>query len=198
MSIETLERKLVIDELDSYELIREVEEIEKQKQLLVYLVGSVGAWDRIRDALMVLRSSNIAALLLFTQLEGLLTKEELEYLIAFLRDWDQLSLHNVLAVCGERIPAEYLELLRNEAKGELKHFREWLMASHDPRLHKYPGLPWRSFIRKIVAENYIFASNVGKWDVLEEPSEITRQVACFLDAKKRVVCFFPKRWSKLQ
>lgn len=197
MSIEMTDTRLLLDRIHDDELADEVLELERKNLQCVYVVGSLDTWEKIRRVLCVLRGGNIASLLLMTRVDSEPSKEEMQYVLSFLRDWDQLSLHNILALRNHLIPNHYDQLLRNEAKVELKWFREWLMAQHDPRLSKYPGLPWRSFIRKIVAENYSFANSLWELDGAQD-SEITRTLALFLEAKKKVVCIFPKRWSKVQ
>jgi len=92
--------------------------------------------------------------------------------------------------------------LQLESKIELKWVREWLMASHDPRISKYPGLPWRSFIRKIVQENFEFAENFLRLASVDseekDESAIETLFTVFLRTKKKAVCIYPKNWGKLQ
>lgn len=197
MSIEMTETRLLLDRIHDDELGDEILELERQNLQCVYVVGSLDTWEKIERVLCALRGANIASLLLMTRVESEPPEEEMRYVLSFLRNWDQLLLHNILALRGRLIPNQYDQLLRNEAKVELKWFREWLMAQHDPRLYKYPGLPWRSFIRKIVAENYSFTDALWALEGAQD-SEITRKLALFLEAKKKVVCIFPKRWGKVQ
>ncbi len=200
MSIEPTPRL----ELDHYvgedAILAQVRSFEGKSIPLVTLVASVESLGRVRTTLCELRSLNISALLLLTPASIPFTDEELEVVFAFLRDWDQLILHNFLELCSERVPPVYLQLLQTEAKIELKWFQEWQIATSDSRIHKYPTLPWRSYIRKIVRENYKFSSTflpLVKPEVLEEKAAETQHILReFLEAKKKVVCIFPKRWGK--
>ena len=90
--------------------------------------------------------------------------------------------------------------MQTEAKIELKWFREWLMAASDSRIHKYPGMPWRSFIRKVVGENYTFACTflelVASTATPENREYLQLLMKGFLESKKKFICTFPKRWGK--
>src|SRR5690606_9168858 len=116
-----------------------------------------------------------------------------------LRDWDQLFVENFLAVCEAWVPQEFQQALRTEAKIELKWAKEWMTAASDQRIHKYPGLPWRSFLRKIMAENYDFAMKFLELTAAAATDENVKKMVAhiqgFLEAKKKVVCVFPKRWN---
>ncbi len=181
-------------------ILAQVRGYEGKSIPLVTLSASVESLVRARTILLELRSLNISALLQLTPASIPLTDDELDVVFAFLRDWDQLILQNFLELCRDRVPPEYQGLLQNEAKIEAKWFQEWQMAASDSRIHKYPTLPWRSFIRKIVRENYKFVSTflpLVKPEVLEENAVDTQRVVReFLEAKKKVVCIFPKRWGK--
>ncbi|MFM8270593.1 MAG: hypothetical protein ACKN9V_10435, partial [Pseudomonadota bacterium] len=139
------------------EIEQQVSELEKQQAPLVGIHASIDSWDKIEAAICSLRSANLSALLALQKSADILNDDEILYLFGVLRDWDQLTLQNFLEVCGDWIPQEFQEILKNEAKIELKWAKEWLTAVSDPRITKYPALPWRSFTRKIVAENYRFA-----------------------------------------
>ncbi len=181
-------------------LLSQVRSYEGKPIPLVTLVASVESLSRVRTTLLELRSLNISALLLLTPASVPFTDDELEVVFTFLRDWDQLILNNFLELCRDRIPAAYLSLLQTEAKIELKWFQEWQIATSDTRIHKYPTLPWRSYIRKIVRENYKFATTflpLVEPEVLQANAAETQSVIqAFLEAKKKVVCIFPKRWGK--
>jgi hypothetical protein len=178
----------------------EVSELEKNNPPLVTLRSSPDRWDNIKRALLELRAANISAVLLLKRTDFPLDGEEIKSVLSFLRDWDQLLLHNVLEISEGWVPKEFDARLQTEAKIELKWFREWLMALADPRIHKYPGLPWRSFVRKIVSENYQFATElvrlVSAGETMENLVALDNLIKGFLEAKKKVVCIFPKRWGK--
>lgn len=200
MSIEPTPRLDLDQILGEEAILSQVRAFEGKSIPLVTLSASVESLVRVRTTLLELRSLNISALLQLTPASVPLTDDELDVVFAFLRDWDQLILQNFLELCRDRVPPEYLGLLQNEAKIESKWFQEWQMATSDSRIHKYPTLPWRSFIRKIVRENYRFVSTflpLVKPEVREENAVQVQQVVReFLEAKKKVVCIFPKRWGK--
>ena len=182
-------------------LIRAISDLEEKHQSLVTLTASVDSWDKIRAMLCALRASNISALLLLKRGQLLLEDQEISAVFNFLREWDQLLLQNILEICEGWIPQAFLPSLHSEAKIELKWFQEWLSASTDSRIHKYPGLPWRSFIRKITQENYQFATRFLELVALPATESNVKAVQdhfkAFLEAKKKVVCVFPKRWAKV-
>lgn len=200
MSIETPEVDL--DRLDEPAILHNVADFEKQSLPLVTLTSSIEDWEKIRKTLLALRSSNVSAVLLLKKSEELLEDDEIQAIFTFLRDWDQLLLQNVLELCEGWIPQVFLAPLQNEAKIELKWFKEWWIASSDPRIHKYPGLPWRRFVRKVVGENYDFASHFLTLVALPATAENIQAVQShfntFLESKKKVLSIFPKKWSKLQ
>jgi hypothetical protein len=51
---------------------------------------------------------------------------------ATLRDWDQLLVRNILELCIGWMPATYHDVLRAEAKTELKWLEQWQSAAIDP------------------------------------------------------------------
>lgn len=201
MSIEAIP-EVDLDRLEIPAILRNVTELEEKQQPLVTLTATIGEWEKIRKTLLALRSSNISAMLLLKRSEDLLEDEELAAIFTFLRDWDQCLLHNVLEICEGWIPQVFLAPLRNEAKLELKWFREWWAGVSDTRINKYPGLPWRRFVRKVVGENYDFATRFLELVALPATPENIQAVQnhfnAFLEAKKKVLSIFPKRWSKLQ
>ncbi len=91
-----------------------------------------------------------------------------------------------------------------EVKIELKWFREWLVANQDSRISRYPGLPWRSYMRKVIGENFDFAQtllNVGANlppEMRKEDLTIENLVLAYLKSRKKAICFFPKKWGRLQ
>jgi hypothetical protein len=199
MSIETIP-EVNLDDWQETTLITEVSGFEQNSQSLVTLHASVGQWDKIRTTLCALRSSNISAILLLRKTDAFLEDEEILNIFAFLLEFDQLTVQNFLELCNDWVPTTYQPVLRNEAKTELKWFKEWSMASCDTRLHKYPGLPWRSYIRKIVRENYGFATNFLHLASLAATPEniqaMQTHLSSFLETKKKVVCLFPKKWNQ--
>lgn len=160
---------------------------------LVTLRVTLASWRGLATFIPELRASNKAFIVILRRGDVPLPDDEYPKLFAFLRDWDQFLLVNFLELCGEWIPPDQMKALKVEAVFELTWFREWSTALSDPRLHLYPGLPWRSFIRRISGENYRFAvalaapENEGKTDEL---------FATFLAAKKKVVNLFPKKWKE--
>ncbi|MBI4405933.1 MAG: hypothetical protein HY537_17370 [Deltaproteobacteria bacterium] len=197
MSTEPNDIRLHLDKEDS-----DLSLYEEDSPVFVSVVASVENWEKIKDSLCKLRASNISAMLFLNHLDVDLEDEELQYVFSYLRDWDQLTLHNILQLVGDWVPQALHQALLNEAKTEMKWFREWWVASHDSRLHKYPGLPWRSFIRKIINENFEFASFFLKLAASAATAENIQAtenlVRGFLENKKKVVCIFPKKWNKLQ
>lgn len=174
---------------------------EKGDKLLVNVTGSVQSWEKIKDTLCDLRAANLSPVL---HIKGgiPLDDDEIMFLFAFMRDWDQLFLHNFLELCGEWVPKEFQPILITESKIEMKWISEWLTANSDQRIYKYPSLPWRSFIRKIIGENYNFAvaflALAAAPATEENVKAMHEHIKSFLEIKKKVVCVFPKKWGKLQ
>jgi hypothetical protein len=198
MSIEIPEIN-IDDASEPSALLAQVSMIEEKHQNLVTLQSSIDGLERVISLLMALRSANISAILRLKKGAEVLEDEELQYLFKYLRDWDQLFLENFLELCGEWIPKEFQAAFQTESKIEKKWAQEWLVANSDQRIYKYPGLPWRSFIRKIVGENYNFAIKFLEQTALpgtpENIAEMHKGIRQFLEAKKKVVCVFPKRWG---
>lgn len=182
------------------DLFKEVSEGQEEK--LVTLTASLDHFERVITSLMTLRAANVSAILYLKKPESFLEDEELKNLFKYLKNWDQLFLHNFLELCGDWVPENFQNVLRNEAKIELKWAKEWLTASADQRIHKYPGLPWRSFIRKIIGENYQFAVRFIDLTALpgtpENLEAMNLHLKAFLETKKKVVCVFPKKWGKTE
>ena len=192
-------------DLDAHERAippEEVLEFEKRGVPLVTLNSSADHWDKIRQVLCELRSANISAVLLLKQEDEVMEDEEITAILGFLKDWDQCLMVNLLELCSHCIPAVFLPHLQVEAKNELKWFREWLTAMGDTRIHRYPGLPWRSFVRKIVKENYEFGMQLLTLVSLPATTENIQRVQthfnAFLENKRKVVCVFPKNWGRTQ
>lgn len=152
----------------------------------------IGEWDKIKSALLEVRASNRCAILTLKPIEKEVSLDELSGIFDFLRDWDQLTLQNILTLYGNHIPAEFKPELVSEGKMEIMWLRQWLLASVDPRIGKYPGLPWRSYIRKSIRENYLFAENL----LYGDETNFKSLVEAYLAARKKVLCIFPKNWNK--
>lgn len=167
---------------------------------LIHLTGSIANWESIQNSLLILRASNKSALLHLKRGVDFLEDDEIQYLFSTLRDWDQLTVENFMEICGEWVPQEFQPILKNEAKIEQKWTEEWLTASTDEKIAKYPGLPWRSFIRKTIGENYQFAVRFLELAAAPATEEnvalMVSHIKAFLEAKKKVVCVFPKKWGK--
>jgi hypothetical protein len=191
MSIEVSPGILHLDALKPQVVKKQIAQLEKKKASLLTLGTSARDWDQVRDTLCSARASGLSVLLLLEQVDSTRPVHEVLVLLASLRDWDQLLLRNFLEVCSARVPEKYLPALQHEAKIELKWFQEWQTALSDPRIHRYPGLPWRSFLRKVNAENYAFAKAL-----LESTTEDARLLEGFLMSKKKTICVFPKNWSR--
>ena len=196
------EFQIQLDEIQSDDELRsEVDSLEEENRTLVYVVSSLKSYDKLRKILLALRSANVSAIVLLKESDRIPSVDEIDSLFRYLRDWDQLFLHNVLQLAEPWIPEKFREKLRSEVKHELKWFREWFLACSDPRIYKYPTLPWRSYIRKVTGENFEFAKALLK-NVGLNPSipveEIDRMFLEFLDRKQHVLCTFPKRWERVQ
>ena len=196
---------LRLDEIEEANLLSEVHFFETQSSTtvsaLVYVESSMVNRERIQATFLTFRASNIPAILLIKPITPHPSLEALSSFFMFLRDWDQLTLHNIVQLCGDYVPEQYRSVLRTEARIEMKWFQEWLTASHDSRISKYPGLPWRSFIRKTVQENYTFAQDFLQLLTIDEgerESTLSPFINDFLRNKKKAISIFPKRWSKLQ
>jgi hypothetical protein len=184
MSIEAWD----IDLHSSKELIAQSKKWAKEDLKVIPLSTSVRAWKETRAALLELRALGYSALVHLK--EGEENSESFEVLEE-LCAWDQLSLRNVLVLMRKKIPESFFESLRLEAKIEEKWFSEWNQALQDPRLHKYPGLPWRRFIRKANRENLDFAKKIEAVSGGDCENAVTE----FLLLKKKAVNIFPKKWS---
>jgi hypothetical protein len=185
---------LDLDALREKALARQLLSLEKKKQMLATLVASADKAPQMKAVLCSVRASGISPLLLIRKPVSPLSKDAVLELFGFLREWDQLLLRNLLEVASDSLPAVYHPLLFQEAKTELKWFQEWQTAVSDPRLHRYPGLPWRSFLRKVNAENYEFAQNILRDDTAE--NRLESLVEAFLRGKKKTICIFPKNWGR--
>jgi len=192
---------LRLDEIGEEQIKKEVRSFEKKSVPFVFLEATPASRERIQSTLLSLRASNISGMLTLLK-NGNPSADEVTEFFGFLRDWDQLTLTNLLALCGDWVPEAFRGEFSIEAKIEQKWMKEWMVASQDPRIAKYPGLPWRSFIRKINQENYAFAQTFVRFAApdSEERSDITigNLLRAFLKSRKKAICLFPKKWEKLQ
>jgi hypothetical protein len=185
-----------VNETDQF--VRWAEGLEQGRVPLVSVSVPLDWWEGIPFFIGTLRSANVSVILQVKKLPNMLLDEgQMKHVFSSLRDWDQMLLSNFMELCEERVPEHFRASLKTEAKFELKWFAEWLTASSDFRIHRYPGLPWRSFVRKINRENFEFASLVLSSQVAEVPGDlgIDDKIKQFLEEKKKVVCVFPKRWN---
>lgn len=192
------EATLILDETGGEAFREQVERLEAGPPSLVLLSAELGQLEALREALCTLRAANLPTVVSVRPVDRAPSKVELATTIQLLRDWDQLSLENLLSVASSWIPAKFLEPLQQEAKIESKWMKEWLRAVHDPRIAKVPGLPWRSYLRKTVGENFLFADALLERDPMGEGGENEMEFLfrVFLDRKKQAVNVFPKRWRR--
>lgn len=183
-------------------LEEQISQFEKSQAPLVGIQASIHDFQKVEEAICSLRSRNVSALLALRKPGETLEDEEILGLFGVLRDWDQLTLQNFLEVCGDWVPQEFQETLKSEAKIELKWAKEWLTATTDQRITKYPALPWRSFTRKIMGENYRFAVRFLELAAApateENLSAMKKHILEFVETKKKVVCIFPKKFKQGQ
>jgi hypothetical protein len=195
-------KEIHLDANKSWDLVgAEVKSLESEGVTFVTAKANLDALDRVGPLLASLRASGVGAVMLLHRGDETVEEEEALTIFQFLRDSDQMLLHNFLELCEGWVPPEYVVSLQTECKFELKWFREWLTAANDTRIYKYPSLPWRSFIRKVNTENYQFAERFLQ--LVSEPNNVPNvQVMSdlfrrFLVAKKQVLCVFPKNWGKM-
>jgi hypothetical protein len=186
----SIENVLSLDGLKPSALKRQIAQLEKKKTSLITLETSARNWEEVQGTLCSIRASGLSVLLLLDQASQDRSAQEILLLLSNLRSWDQLLLRNLLQVAASHIDAKFLPFLQQEAKIEMKWFQEWQTALTDPRIHRYPGLPWRSFLRKVNAENFAFAKAL-----LEGKGADDRLLEDFLKSKRKTICIFPKNWS---
>lgn len=195
MPIEVFPEMELAAQIESGEILSSISALEKKGASLVLVKATLSSWDRIQSTLCSLRAANVAPLLTIIRDETELSSKQIEYVFTMLRDWDQLSVHNFLQLCRESVPADYIKRLETEAKIELKWFQEWLVASSDSRIHHYPGLPWRAYVRKVVGENFNFALAFTALAQAKNEPDLCALLDHFLEQKKKVICIFPKKWG---
>ena len=201
MNIETLpELKIDLNDIQGEDdLLFELEAFDKKQLHVVYLIAAKEELEQVKSALCTLRAHNKSGIVMVKREDLPVDVKELAYIIRSLRDQDQLLLHNIMQLIEMLLPESHHQTLRTEAPNELKWFREWLMASHDPRIHKYPGLPWRSYVRKVNQENFHFSASLVEilssrlGDADDRLGPVIRD---FLEKKKQALCLFPKRWNR--
>lgn len=186
----SIENVLSLDGLKPSALKKQIAQLEKKKASLITLGTSALDWEEVQGTLCSIRASGLSVLLLVEPASHDRSPEETLLLLSNLRSWDQLLLRNLLQVASHQIEAKFLPFLQQEAKIEMKWFQEWQTALTDPRIHRYPGLPWRSFLRKVNAENFAFAKAL-----LEGRGSDDSLLESFLKSKRKTICIFPKNWS---
>ncbi len=202
MSTENNLEPILLDEIAlGPALTARLDRLEEEHQPVAYLEASLESWEKVKISLLGLRASNVPGIVLLKPVPQV-SLEEIAQIFIYLKNWDQLYVHNFLALCSPLVPEKAMKDLQLECKIELKWVKEWLMASHDSRISKYPSLPWRSFIRKIVQENFEFAQAFLRYaspDSEEKDEAATLALlSSYLKSKKKAVCIFPKNWGKLQ
>jgi len=187
-----------LDRLAEEGRLFEVAETPDAPPALLRLQFTLGQWERVKRLMPRLRAENISVVLMLKRGDAEIGEEQLTEIFAQLRLWDQFTLHNLLELCGGWFTPRVLTPLQQEAKIELMWFEQWSTASTDSRLHKYPTLPWRRFIRKATTENYQFFTKVlEQWGngELDEEKKVEGVVAAFLTEKRKAVNIAPKRFK---
>lgn len=192
--------QFTLSDVHAKSLKRWVRGLEKQDSVCVQLTVPVQAREKTTEVLCALRSANISVLLLVSAENSLLEDDEMIDLFEWLRTWDQLSLRNFMELCGNWVPQDFGATLEQESKTEFKWFQEWQTAIADPRVHRYPTLPWRSFVRRINHENFSFALDFLEIVALpsseENRNRLQIRAQAFIEAKKKAICIFPKKWGE--
>ncbi len=190
------EAELRIDTLQSVEeILARVSQMETVPSQIIVITASFESLSSVKATLLSLRASDLGCVVLVQKPLEEPSFTEKQEALSMLRDWDQLLLFNVLNILSANIPDLFLSALAQEAKIEQKWFKEWVVGSQDPRMMKYPGIPWRSFIRKAVAENYTFATSVLGMGS-DQTEDFQNLVSHFLSQKKQAVNIFPKRLKR--
>lgn len=175
-----------LDELDAYLGVEDASRV-------VTVRASLERWDDLVRALCELRGRGVLAQV---DLVGPVTLAEATLLdhFRFLAAWDQCSLGNVLGIVDRWLPDAHRQALQQEARFEARFFREWATAAVEPRLARYPALPWRRFLRNVNEENYRFAEAC----ILQQndPPALLAAIERLMEAKRRTVNLFPKKWAK--
>lgn len=192
-----MESEIRLDTIPERDWLPKLIELERGGPRLLTLVCSPTHLERAKQALLGLRAEGVPAMLVLDAKNTLLQDEELGRLFEFLNDWDQLTLRNILELCLDWIPREFHTPLQTEARTEFKWVQEWQLAANDPRVHKYPGLPWRSFLRRINHENYVFSTEflmlIALPSTPENKDALETHLKRFLHEKKKAVCIYPRR-----
>lgn len=195
----SLQKPFCIDGVEEAELRTRLESLETARPALAHLEGCIDNFPQIKTTLLALRAANIPSMINLKGSDLPVTFEELKYLFQFLKDWDQLFLGNVLNLIGDLVPEVAKKDLSLESKIEHKWFQEWFVAAESPKL---AGLPWRSYIRKIVSENHAFTECLLRFGHSESSEKdalsLMNGIKDFLRTRKKAVCIFPKNWGKAQ
>ena len=178
---------LRLRELDTFLLLENASRV-------VALQASLDRWPELVRSLCELRGRGVLPLVGLVKGESVHPDALLLERFRFLADWDQCSLANVLGVVSRWLPDAFRSTLDQEAKLEARFFREWAAAAAEPRLGRYPALPWRRFMRNVNEENYRFAEAC----VLEQndPPALAEAVKRLLEAKRKTVNLFPKKFDR--
>ncbi len=143
---------------------------------IVILEVSLSEWASLNSALCAMRAANTGVLVkLSTDKERPLGKSQCVEICHSLRDWDQLSFGNLITLAGELVPNELKELLNDVAQHEDRILRQWLFAVQTSLHFGRLRFPWRSFIRRVVNENFDIAKKIFEEHSSEENNEIFRQ-----------------------
>ncbi len=188
-----------LDAIADSALLPAMEAGEDGNRALVRLSGSVAVWDRLKILMPQLRASGVAVVLSLKKGTAEISEERLTEIFSCLKLWDQFTLQNLLELSGHWLLPQFFTPLQQESRLEMKWFEEWSTAAADTRLHKYPNLPWRRFIRKANDENYhFFTKLLTEWGVGSDDEEVRvgSVVAEFLKEKRKAVNIFPKRFNK--
>ncbi len=158
---------------------------------IVPVQASLERWSALVQLLCDLRSRGVMPLVQVSGGNSLSDAAVLER-FRFLSAWDQCLLANVLVVVERFLPDAYRTALQQESRIEAKFFREWATAATE-RLGRYPALPWRRFIRNVNEENYRFAEACVL--AQNEPPALGEAVKRLLEAKRKTVNIFPKKFN---
>lgn len=172
-----------------------IKEVLEDSSRIALLSLSVENWEIMIKAICILRSMNIAPLVVLKELTDRLEHEELYLAFTSLKNIDQLTLHNFLMLSKTIIPTSYITSIEREARLEKKWLTEWLLANTDSNVNYYPILPWRSYIRKTINENYRFTLEFLETINSSDQETLEQLLNQFLiEKQKKVLCVFPKNW----
>ncbi len=194
MMVNSFPHEIDLDELQLTDILLEINK-ENASPPVVFISLSVENWEAINSSLCVLRANNLASIIFLKEPNQALNCDELSFAFTSLKKLDQLTIHNFLTLSKPFIPPFFISNIEQEAKLEKKWLTEWLLADTDTRICYYPALPWRSYIRKTINENYKFAMEFLKLIVIDDQNKLKELFLQFLEEKKKkVLCVFPKNW----